>query len=348
MPSFDLLHVDGSQGEGGGQVLRTSLALSMVTGRSFRITGIRAGRAKPGLLRQHLTALRAAAEITRAEVTGDALGSSEVTFRPKAVRAGAYHFAVGTAGSATLVLQTVLPALMLADAPSQVTVEGGTHNPAAPPFDFLERTFVPQLAKLGPQMCLALVRPGFYPAGGGRIEAEIQPVPRYGLGVLNLTERGEITSRRFFAHGAALPWSILEREVAHARVRLPSWPAECFAGKELPEAHGPGNVVFAEVTTPEITEVFTGFGARGVSAEKVVDGMANETRAWLASSAPVGEHLADQLLLPMALAGRGSFRATALSSHARTNMDVIRHFLDVSFAVETSLDGSALVRVEAT
>ena len=195
-------------------------------------------------------------------------------------------------------------------------------------------------------MSLTLVRPGFYPAGGGRIVAEIEPVPRAALGELNLTERGEITGRSFVARGASLPWSILEREVAHARVRLPSWPDECFVGRELPEAYGPGNVAFAEVTTPEITEIFTGFGARGVSAEKVVDGMANETRAWLASSAPVGEHLADQLLLPMALAGRGSIRATTLSSHARTNMDVIRLFLDVSFSVETAPDGSALVRVE--
>lgn len=347
MPSSDFLHIDGSQGEGGGQVLRTSLALSMVTGRPFRITGIRAGRAKPGLLRQHLTALRASAEITRAEVSGDALGSSEVTFRPKAMRAGEYRFAVGTAGSATLVLQTVLPALMLASAPSKVTVEGGTHNPAAPPFDFLDRTFVPQLAKLGPKVSLALVRPGFYPAGGGKIEAEIKPVPRDALGALDLTERGEITSRWFFAHTAALPRDILNREVAHARVRLPTWPDECFVGKELPEAYGPGTVVFAEVATPEITEICTGFGARGVTAEKVVDGMANEVRAWETSSAPVGEHLADQLLLPMALAGRGSFRATTLSSHARTNMDVIRHFLDVSFLVETAPDGSALVRVKA-
>jgi len=147
--------------------LRTSLALALVTGKGFRMDGIRAGRSRPGLLRQHLTAVRAAAEISGATVRGDEPGSKALSFEPGAVRGGAYRFAVGTAGSATLVLQTVLPALLLAEEASTLTLEGGTHNPAAPPFDFLARTFLPQLAKMGARVEATLERHGFIPRVAG-------------------------------------------------------------------------------------------------------------------------------------------------------------------------------------
>ena len=143
----EMITIDGSAGEGGGQILRTSLALSLISGRPFRIVNIRAGRKKPGLLRQHLTAVQAATQIGDAVSDGVEIGSTELVFRPEAVRAGEYRFSVGTAGSTTLVLQTVLPALILAGAPSILTLEGGTHNPMAPPFDFLVRTFLPLLAR---------------------------------------------------------------------------------------------------------------------------------------------------------------------------------------------------------
>src|SRR5690349_14635120 len=141
--------IDGSSGEGGGQILRTSIALSLVTGKPFRIENIRAGRKKPGLLRQHLTAVRAAVAISQARVTGAELNSRTLTFEPSALRGGEYQLAVGTAGSATLVFQTILPALLCAPERSRVTVEGGTHNPGAPPFDFLAHTFLPVLRRIG-------------------------------------------------------------------------------------------------------------------------------------------------------------------------------------------------------
>src|SRR5262245_60443308 len=169
--------IDGSQGEGGGQILRTALALSLVTGAPFRVEKIRAGRQKPGLLRQHLTAVTAAVEIGGAAVEGATLGSRELSFRPGSVRPGAYRFAVGTAGSAALVLQTVLPALLTATGPSTVVVEGGTHNPHAPPFDFLALAFLPLLARMGARAQATLDRPGFYPAGGGQLTVEITPAP---------------------------------------------------------------------------------------------------------------------------------------------------------------------------
>lgn len=325
--------IDGGQGEGGGQVLRTSLSLSMVTGKPFQIDNIRAGRQRPGLLRQHLTAVEAAAAICGAKVDGASLGSTGLTFTPGAIRPGEYHFAVGTAGSATLVFQTILPALMLADAPSKLTLEGGTHNPAAPPFDFLSRVFLPVLNQMGPTVTVNLERYGFYPAGGGRFTAEIQPVAT--LSPLNLGERGEITGRRAIGLVANLVGHIAEREIATA-LKVLDWPAESRVMLGTRESNGPGNALMLEVESAGITEIFTSFGEMGVSAESVGKRAAHQAAEYLKSTAAAGEHLADQLLLPLALAGSGSFTAVKLDGHAQTNMDVIRQFLDVSFQVETA------------
>ena len=173
-----MLTIDGSRGEGGGQILRTSLGLSLVTGRAFRIVRIRAGRAKPGLRHQHRTAVQAAARVGNAEVEGAEVGSMELTFVPGAVAAGEYEFSVGTAGSAALVLQAVLPALLTASQPSRLKLEGGTHNPFAPPFDFLAKTFLPIVNRMGPRVTAELERPGFYPAGGGEMRLTIEPCAR--------------------------------------------------------------------------------------------------------------------------------------------------------------------------
>lgn len=327
---MSLIVIDGAAGEGGGQMLRTALGLSLVTGRGFRIERVRAGRKKPGLQRQHLAAVRAAAEVGAAEVSGAAIGSGELKFLPKAAaQTGAYHFAVGTAGSTTLVLQTVLPALMTAAGPSTVTLEGGTHNIWAPPFDFLKRTFLPLLARMGPQCSATLERYGFYPAGGGRVAVTIEPAP---LRPLELTSRGPIRRRAVRAVVSRLPLSIAEREVNTARDVL-DWPAEC-AAVEAVESPGPGNAVSIDVESDALTEVFVGFGAKGVPAETVARGAAEAARSYLAADVPVGEHLADQLLIPLALAGGGSFVTTEPSLHTTTNIAVVRKFLDVAIAAE--------------
>lgn len=192
-----MISIDGSFGEGGGQILRTSLSLSLATGKPFRIENIRAGRQKPGLLRQHLTAVLAAADVGGAKIEGATLGSQTLAFSPGEVRPGEYRFSVGTAGSGTLVFQTVFPALMLASGGSRITIEGGTHNSAAPPFDFLARTFLPLMERMGPKVHLQFDRYGFYPAGGGCFCAVVEPVAR--LRPLNLGERGETVSRRITA-----------------------------------------------------------------------------------------------------------------------------------------------------
>jgi RNA 3'-terminal phosphate cyclase (ATP) len=324
------IDIDGAQGEGGGQILRTSLALSLVTGRPFRIERIRASRPKPGLLRQHLTAVNAACAISGAHVTGAELGSSVLEFTPSRVRGGDYRLAVGTAGSATLVLQAVLPALLVADAPTRLTLEGGTHNPFAPPFDFLAKSFAPLIRRMGATIDLTLEAHGFYPAGGGRFIAAIEPCRA--LTPLLLLERGEVSVR---ARGlvASLPNKIAKREVSVVRNRLGLERIHCVI-ESIDTSVGPGNVVFVEIASAHVTEVITGFGIKGVSSEEVASRACDDAAAYLSAGVPVGTHLADQLLIPMALAGGGVFRTLAPSGHTTTNADVIGRFLDVPIRIE--------------
>ena len=326
-----MITIDGSFGEGGGQILRTSLTLSLVTGKPLRIERIRAGRKSPGLLRQHLAAVNAAARVGYAEIEGASLGSRELTFRPQAVAAGRYQFAVGTAGSATLVLQTVLPALMIADAPSQLLLEGGTHNPYAPPFDFLEKTFLPLLNRMGARVTARLERHGFYPAGGGRFIVEITPTQQ--LRQIKLDDRGAITGRRARALVANLPRHIAERELLVIGSKL-SWKGDWLRVETIDPSPGPGNCVMIEVECERLTEVFTAFGQRGVRAEAVAGEAADQAREYMASDAAADEYLADQLLVPMALAGGGSFTAVSLSRHTTTNIEVIRKFIDIDITSE--------------
>lgn len=332
----DALVIDGSRGEGGGQIVRSSLALSMVTGRSIVIDNIRAGRKKPGLLRQHLTAVRAAAEVCNAAVEGDELRSARLVFEPGPICGGSYSFHIGTAGSTTLVLQTVLPALMIADSSSTVCIEGGTHNPMAPPFDFLKLAFLPLLARLGPIVELNLDRYGFFPGGGGRIRAEITPSQK--IGKLRLLDGGKVSNGRARALVAQLPDDIGERE-CRAIARKLNWGDRSYSVESIRESGGPGNVVFAEVERGEVTEVFTGFGQRGVQADKVAAGVVRDVRRFCKSDAPVGEYLADQLLLPLGIgahlgSGGGEFRTLELSQHSLTHIDILQTFLDVSVHVD--------------
>jgi RNA 3'-terminal phosphate cyclase (ATP) len=338
-----MLTIDGSRGEGGGQILRSSLALSLVTGTPFRIERIRAGRKKPGLMRQHLTAVQAAAQIGRAEVAGAAIGSLELTFHPRGIAPGDYHFDVGTAGSTTLVLQAVLPALLTAPGPSRLILEGGTHNPFAPSFDFLQKAFLPILARMGPEFRAEIDRPGFYPVGGGRFSISIRPTEK--LEPIDLPERGSLRRQTARAVVARLPRHIAERELGVIRGKL-GLEESCLAVEEVPEARGPGNVVSVEVQSEHLTEVFTGFGERGVKAETVAAKVAEEAREYLAADVPVGRHLADQLLLPFALAGSGSFKTLELTPHSLTNIEVIKHFCAVEVQVTQCGEQAWLVSLE--
>jgi len=321
------VHLDGSDGEGGGQILRSALTLSMITGRPFCITNIRARRRKPGLLRQHLTAVNAAAEICSAETSGAYPGSTRLDFRPGTIRGGKYHYAIGTAGSCTLVLQTILPALWHADAPSTVTVTGGTHNGAAPPADFLIAAWLPLIRRMGVDMDIELLRHGFYPAGGGAVSAMVRPATR--LLPLHLVERGERLRTEAQVVVAGLPENIAVREL---NALLDSGMAFDNAGiRTLPTEQGPGNVVLLTLAHRHVSEVIAGFGEKGVPVKAVVERTMKTAHRYLDSGAAAGEYLADQLILPMALAGGGDISAAAFSSHLQTNIAVIGKFLPVTF-----------------
>lgn len=324
----DMIALDGSHGEGGGQILRSALSLSLCTGRPFQLLNVRQNRDKPGLRPQHLVAVNAAAQLGAAEVTGAAVGSRELMFRPQLyganIAAGSYRFDIGTAGSAPLVLQTLLPALLRASGPSTVTILGGTYNPKAPPFDFIDRVFAPVLLRLGARVCVRMDRPGFFPAGGGQIVAEIAPCPH--MLRLDLRERGPIVSRLATAVTARLPEHIAERELAALRRHL-GWPPDCLHTRVIARSASPGNVVLIEIASEQITELFSCVGERGLPAEEVARRAAAEATAYLAAAVPVGEHLADQLLLPLALGQGGAYRTVEPSLHTRTQADVVRRFL---------------------
>jgi RNA 3'-terminal phosphate cyclase (ATP) len=320
-----MITIDGTFGEGGGQILRSALALSLVTGKRFCITKIRGGRKRPGLLRQHLTAVRAATAIGGASVIGAELGSSSLSFAPTGLFPGRHTFDVGSAGSAGLVLQAVLPALLTAPAGSQLQIEGGTHNPWAPPFEFLERAFLPLLAQMGPQVTIELVRPGFYPAGGGCYRVQVVPAP---LAPLELDSRGKLIGRRARVLHAQLPGHVADRERRVILSRA-GWQPEMVELCELTSSRGPGNAVVIDLECEHLCEVMTAFGARRVCAEKVSAAALDQAEQYLEADVAVDEHLADQLLLPFALAGGGSFTTTTPTLHTTTNIEVIRSFLEV-------------------
>lgn len=324
------VQIDGSMGEGGGQVLRTSLALSLVTGKPFKITKIRAGRKRPGLQRQHLTSVEAARQVGQAEVRGNVIDSQELYFEPRTVRPGRYHFNVGTAGSATLVFETVLPALLLVNGKTELIVEGGTHNPFAPPYDFLAKTLLPLMNRMGPRVTAVLERPGFYPAGGGRIKASVESDGH--LNRLDILERGEVRKYMARAIVARLPRHVAERELKVIGDRL-LLTRDSLHVDEVAKSPGPGNVVIVEVECDLITEVFTAFGRRGLAAEQVAEKVVAEVLEYLSANVPVGKYLADQLLIPMALAGGGRFGTLKPTLHTQTNMDVLGRFLQVEISM---------------
>lgn len=328
-----MIELDGSHGEGGGQILRTSLALSMLTQQAIRIDNIRARRPKPGLMRQHLVCVQAAAQISGARTQGAELHSTSLTFEPQAVRPGRYRFAVSSAGSCTLVLQTVLPPLLHAAEPSHVDLSGGTHNPMAPPYHFLERAYAPLLRRMGGDLQLTLKRHGFYPAGGGEVEATIYPVAAGGRKPLALESRGTLREAYAEALVAGVPRGVAQRELQTFGLAL-GWSGEQLRTAALRQNEGPGNAVMATLVYENVTEVFTEFGDRHLPAEQVAHRLAKEVRAYQASQAAVGPHLCDQLALLIALAGGGTFTASDITEHSRTNFTVIQKFLPVSFDVE--------------
>ncbi|HZU39050.1 MAG TPA: RNA 3'-terminal phosphate cyclase [Gemmataceae bacterium] len=342
--SASLLELDGSFGEGGGQILRTSLALSLLTGRAFHLANVRAGRPKPGLQPQHLQSVRAAAAVGHAQLRGAALCSTDLVFEPGPIVSGKYRFDIGTAGATGLVLQTIyLPLALRGDGPSELTLIGGTHVTTSPCFHFLDITWRRYLEASGLHLRLRLQRPGFYPRGGGLVEAFLQPCRH--LRGIRLGERGEVRATGFSAV-AGLPESIAKRQARRAAFRLQQLGLEAVLREEQWEG-GPGTVLAVILNTQPVPTLFFGLGARGKPAERVADEAVDQVSAYLrAGPALVDAHSADQIVLPLALAeGPSEYRVAEVTRHLTTNIAVIRQFLEREMVCEGAEGEPGLVRI---
>ncbi len=328
-----MLHLNGSYGEGGGQILRTSLSLAALLGESVRITDIRAGRKKPGLRPQHLMAVKALAQITRAEVEGADLGSRELIFRPRSIQAGTYSFDVaektGSAGSVTLVAQALLPPLLAARGPTTLTIRGGTHVAWSPPAHYLPAVFLPALAELGAEATLILSRWGWYPRGGGEVQLRIQPAGE--LAPRTWSTAPDPEDFQGLSAASRVPTHVIQRQAKRLRERL---------GRGLPVAEmeaaslDPGSFVF--LWGPRAG--FEALGARGKPAEKVADEVVEEFLRFQQRQAALDRHLADQVLLYLArAAGLSQFTTEEITQHLLTNIWVIEQFLGPTFQVRGNL-----------
>ncbi len=339
-----MIEIDGSEGEGGGQVLRTSLALALLTGKSFQLRNIRARRRpKPGLQPQHLTSVRAAATIGKAHVQGASLHSSDLVFEPGQVQAGSHRFDIGTAGATSLVLQTVyLPLALRASAASELTLTGGTHVRASPSFHFLDFTWRPYLATFGLPLSLEFKRPGFYPRGGGEARAVIQPAAR--LCGVHIAERGQVQIHGISA-SASLPEHVGRRQADQARKRLKQEGYKVHIDIEEWDG-GPGSVLVLVADAGQVPTTFVGLGERGKPAEKVADDAVDQLLHYLAQPAAVDVHSSDQIVLPLALAeGPSQFAVTAVAQHLLTNIAIIRRFVDRDIVCEGSEGQPGLVTI---
>jgi len=342
----DVVRIDGSEGEGGGQMLRTALALSMVTGRPFEMVNIRARRDKPGLRPQHLACVKAAARITSATVEGAVLGSRSLSFAPGPVRPGTYDFEIKTAGSASLVLHTLCLPLALASSRSVVTITGGTHVPFSPSFHYLLHQWAPLMRRVGIDVELTLTRAGYYPEGGGEIRAKI--LPSSSLRPLILGPRGKLERLEGVSAVSGLPRSIADRQRNRALARLDE--EGLAAGIEVREVPSAGKGTFLLLLSTHEgggRACHDALGALGKRAEKVADEACDGLLDFLRTQGAVDAHAADQLLLPLALAsGESSFPVPAITSHVTTNAQVIRSFISaqIRFDGEPGAPGAITIQ----
>jgi RNA 3'-terminal phosphate cyclase (ATP) len=334
------LTIDGAHGEGGGQILRTGMALSLLTGYGLNLVNIRAQRDPPGLQHSHLAAIEAAKAIGSATVTGDSLGSMNLSFQPGPIVHGEYEFFVKPEGSPILVLQTILWPLALVPGYSRIVFSGPTHRVGAPTYDYLEKVFLPAVEAMGGQVQAAIERPGFEQAGGGRFQVGIRGGNP--LGRLEMLRRGEVTRRLARGIVSELPVSISRRELVVVQRHL-DWPWTELEKVEV-KSDGPGNVLTLEVEHAAGVSMLTGFGEKGLPSEEVAEKVVFRMQEFLDADVPVDEHLADQLLLPMALAGGGAFRTTDPTMHTTTTAWLIQRFLAVEIAVRR--EGQADYRVD--
>lgn len=338
-----MLEIDASYGEGGGQLLRTAVALAAITGTPVQLSRVRAGRAKPGLAPQHLAAVRAVAQICGAQLEELALGAQELRFEPGALRAGSFEFDIGTAGSITLLLQALLPVLLRAPGPSEVLVRGGTDVRAAPPLDYFTHVLLRLLRPMGVNVQLQERRRGYFPRGGGEVQLRVAPAR---LQALRLESAGELVAVHGMAHVANLPLHIAERmrDAAQARLAPRSRPVHIetrVLGPAQAIAQGGAIVLWAQ--TQHSTLGAGRVAERGLRAEVLGEAAAADLQAELDSGAAVDVHAADQLLIYTALAeGESRYSTREVSRHAQTAMWLIEQFLPRRFRTETQAVGVAI------
>jgi RNA 3'-terminal phosphate cyclase (ATP) len=343
---METVSIDGSLGEGGGQILRTSLALSCITGKALHMENIRANRRNPGLAKQHISCVYAVRDITSGICSGVELGSQILDFQPGKIQGGNFSSDIGSAGSASLVIQTIMPPLFLADKSSTVTVTGGTHNPMSPPYDFFERTFLPAIATGGFNAKCRLLKHGFFPAGGGKIKIDVQPWDKESSSTIDFCQPAEKFEISAIVCTAKLPSHIADRQrglllrsplayQGDEKMRL-SQPLkfETIELVDVTDSDGPGNCVMILLSGEHRETVLSAFGEKGKPSEKVIREAVNLTTEFLKSAAAIAHFLADQLLIYMAMTRTGSFATDKLSSHLQTNIEVIKRFLPVDFAIE--------------
>ena len=328
-----MIRIDGSYGEGGGQIIRTSLSLAVLTGQAVEIENVRAGRERPGLQPQHLMAVHAAAALCGATLTGDSVGSQHLRFQPQsAVNPGHYRFDIGTAGATPLVVQTVLLPLTLAGAPSQVRVTGGTHVPFAPPVEYLQAVYLPALRRAGVDAGITYERAGFYPRGGGEVVADITPSVL--LRPVDFTERGALLHLRAFVLTSGLPAHVGERGQAAMESFMRGIGQRCTIQRYDKPSHGPGAAVVIAAECAGGFAGFSGLGARGKPMEVVAQEACADFLRWWQSDAACDEHLADQLVLPMALAaGESNWTAPVATDHLHTVLSIAAQFLQIEYEI---------------
>lgn len=336
--------IDGSYGEGGGQLLRTSVALAAITGQPARLYNIRAKRSNPGLAPQHLAAVKAVAALCSAEVEGLTVKSREITFRPGSIQGGQFEFAVGTAGSITLVLQAALPVAVVCAEPSRITITGGTDVRAAPPLDYFRHVLLPLLSRIGVRAKIEVLCRGYYPRAGGRITVDVEPSRT--LKPLVMVEPGDLAGIRGFAHISNLPAHIVHRMAASALAELSAFPAPAIDQVVLDgeKAIGSGGAIVLAADKNGTRLGASAIAQRGIPAERLGSLAGQLLREEILSGATLDIHASDQVLIYLALAGgASSFLARSLSSHTATTMWLLQQFLPVRFDINQT---GHLVRIK--
>ncbi len=340
-----MISIDGAMGEGGGQVLRSALSLSLLTGQPFRMFNIRARRARPGLMPQHLQAVRAAASVGQADVSGAQQGSDNIRFEPCGIKGGTYDFNIGTAGSAPLVLQTLLVPLAFSGHSSQVQITGGTHVRWSPCFHYLDWQWRPYMQQAGYDFALKLEQAGFYPRGGGRMLADIKPANR--IRSIEVLQRGRLLSLQGISAVANLDIAIAERQRHQALQRLTGWDSEVDIELQRFASPGRGSMLLLLARYEYSQFCCYALGERGKPAEQVADEAVDQLQSYANSDGAIDHYLADQLILPLALAdGISRLRTARISSHLMTNAVIVQHFLPVRIELRGREGGAGMIEID--